>query len=212
MDNEKTQPAIETQSLYIKKDEPKPGLSLPPGYIVLWLVTILSLVLNVLILRQVAFAKQAAQQAIDDAIVTVGNLQDAAFTYTAVIEDTIPINADLGLSESIPVPVDENLPLDATISVPVEIGPFGTYTVTLPVSGTVPVRTTLHIVIDQPLHVSTTIPVNLEVPIEVAVKDTPLKATLDDVIVRLEALAAQLDRPLLSFGRSEPEITTETVP
>jgi hypothetical protein len=214
MDNDTTQPAMETQPQSIAEagPKPKPRLSLPPGYIVLWLVTILSLMLNVMILRQVALAKQAAQQAIDDAIIMVGNLQDAAFTYTAVIEDTIPINADLELNESISVPVDETLPVDAAINVPVDMGPLGTHTVTLPVSGTVPVNTTLKIVIDQPLHVSTTIPVKLEVPIEVAVEDTPLKATLDDVIVRLEALALRLDRPLLSFGQGEPEATPESTP
>ena len=212
MDNEKTQPVMETQPQSTEQSGPKSKLSLPPGYIVLWLVTILSLLLNVMILRQIGVAKQAAQQAIGDAIMTVDSLQDTTFTYTAVIEDTIPINADLGLSESIPVPVDETLPLDATISVPVDMGPFGIHNVTLPISGTVPVHTTLNIVVDQPLHVSTTIPVNLEVPIQVAIKDTPLATTLDDVKARLETLAVQLDRPLLSFGQSTPDATPESTP
>ncbi|MBN1429384.1 MAG: hypothetical protein JXB07_13510 [Anaerolineae bacterium] len=203
MDNENTQPAMETQPQSTHASASKNTLSsLPPGYIVLWLVTILSLVLNVFILRQIAVTKQAAQQAINDAIMTVDNLQDTTLAYTVVIEDTIPINADLGLGESIPVPVDEDLPLNATISVPVQMGPFGTHTIAIPISGTVPVRTTLNIVIDQPLHVSTTVPVNLEVPIRLAIKDTQLMTTLSDVKVKLKALAIQLDRPLLSFGQN----------
>jgi hypothetical protein len=209
MDNESTRPATEKQPGSVHTDQLTPARSLPPAYIVLWVITILSLLFNVVVFRQLVIAKQVGQQAIGDAIATVGNLQNTTLTYTAVIDDTIPLNADLGLDESIPVPINETLPINASINVPVQMGPFGTYNVTLPISGSVPVNTTLQIVIDQPIHVDTTVPVHLEVPIRLAVKDTPLSDTLDDVVLRLEALALQLNRPLLSFGQGSPEPTSE---
>lgn len=212
MDDESTHPAMETQPGRVDADKPKLARSLPPGYIALWVITILSLLFNVVVLRQLAIARGVARQAIDDMIVTVGNLQNTTLTYTAKVDDTIPIDADLQLNESIPVPVDETLPINATISVPVRIGPFGTYTATLPIGGTVPVRTTLNIIINQPIHVATTVPIHLEVPIQVAIKDTPLADTLGDVKTRLEALAILLDRPLLSFGQSTPETTPAVTP
>lgn len=215
MDNDSTRPTEETQPGSVstdKPDNPKPARSLPPGYIVLWGITLLSLLFNVVILRQLAIARQVAQQAINDAIATVDDLQNATLTYTATVDDTIPISADLELNESIPVPVDETLPINASINVPVKMGPFGTYTVTLPIGGTVPVRTTLNIVIDQPIHVATTVPIHLDVPIQVAIKDTPLADTLGDLKTRLEALALQLGRPLLSFGQDTPETTPTGTP
>lgn len=212
MDDESNRAAAETQPDRVDVDTPRPAPSLPPGYIVLWVITILSLLFNVVVLRQLAIAKQVAQQAIDDAIITVGNLQNTTLTYTAVINDTIPLNADLELNESIPVLVDETLPINASINVPVRMGPFGTYTVTLPISGSVPVYTTLNIVIDQPIHVATTVPVQLEVPVRLAVKDTPLAETFDDLTTRLEALALQLNRPLLLFGQDTPETTPAVTP
>lgn len=212
MDDESTRPTMETQPNPGAAPRSRPTRTMPPGYIVLWVITLLSLLFNVMVLRQLAIAKQVAQQAINDAIAAVGNLQNTTLTYTAVVDDTVPINADLALNESIPVPIDETLPVNASINVPVQIGPLGTYNVTLPISGSVPVRTTLNIKIDQPFHVSTTVPIHLEVPIQVAVKDTPLAETLGDVKTRLEALALQLDRPLVSLGQGAPVATPTGTP
>jgi hypothetical protein len=205
MDDDSNRSATDTQPDHVGADKPRLARSLPPGYMVLWVITILSLLFNVVVMRQLAIARQVAQQAIDDAIVTVSNLQNTTLTYTAVINDTIPLNADLALDESIPVPINETLPINASINVPVKMGPFGTYTVTLPIGGSVPVNTTLNIVINQPIHVATTVPIHLEVPIQLAVKDTPLAETFGDLKTRLEELALQLDRPLLSFGQATPE-------
>jgi hypothetical protein len=188
--------------------------SLPPGYMVLCFVTILSLVLNLLILTQLMAARQVVREAVADAIAMVSDFQDTTLSYTATIDDTIPVNADLALKETIPVPINETLPINASVSVPVQVGPFGSYNVAIPISGTVPVNTTLTVALDQPLHIETTIPVHLDVPIQVAVKDTPLAATLDNMMTRLEALALRLDGPLLFGGspQAAPSSTSESVP
>jgi hypothetical protein len=212
MDSENTRAASETQTDSADKSISSPAPIRPPGYIALWIITILSLLLNVVILLQFVMVRQVALQAIDDAIAMVDSLQNTTLTYTARVDDTVPINADLELSESIPVPINETLPINANVNVPVRIGPFGTYNVTVPISGSVPVNTTLSIVIDQPLHVSTTVPIHLEIPIQVAIKDTPLADTLGDVKTRLEALRLRMDRPLASFGENAPQPTPTGTP
>lgn len=212
MDDESTRPITETQPGPAASSGSGPARAMPPGYIVLWVITIFSLLFNVVVLRQLAIARQVAQQALGDAIATVENLQNTTLTYTAVVDDTVPINADLALNESIPVPVDETLPINASVNVPVNMGPLGTHSVTIPISGSVPVNTTLNITIDQPFHVATTVPIHLEVPIQVAIKDTPLADMLGDVKIRLQALALQLDRPLISLSQGAPDAAPAGTP
>src|SRR5512139_564601 len=122
MDDENTRTVPEKPNDSADTSGSSPALTLPPGYIALWIMTILSLLFNVVILLQFVLLRQVALQAVDDAIAMVDNLQNTTLTYTARVDDTVPINADLELNESIPVPINETLPINANVSVPVRIG------------------------------------------------------------------------------------------
>src|SRR5574341_501451 len=69
-----------------------PDLShLPPGYAILWGITILSLIANLILLRQVAVAFQAARQAVYDAIAVIDELQATTISTTVHIDDAITL-------------------------------------------------------------------------------------------------------------------------
>lgn len=171
----------------------------PVGYIFLWLIAISSLALNVLILQQLVSTREAARQAVRDARAMVVNLQDQGFSHTIKINETLPVEADLPVKETIPIPINETFTVNAAATIPINLGPFGSRTVTVPVGGEVPVNTTIEIELDRTFHVSTVVPVNFEVPIDIKLASTPLYQTLLDVENKLESLEAKLSEPMLPF-------------
>jgi len=173
---------------------------MPAGYLILWVLTILSLLLNVFMVRQVILARQAARQAVHSAMAVMGDLQQMRFSYRVAVDQAMPIVTDLPVNETIPVTIREQLPISTVVQVPVNAGPFGTLNLDIPIRTTVPLNLNTSITLNQSFHVDTVVPVRFEVPVEIAVRDTALYATLEDVKARLEALAVTLDTPLLPFG------------
>jgi hypothetical protein len=174
--------------------------SMPAGYLILWVLTLLSLLLNVFMVRQVILARQVARQAVHSAIAVMGDLQQMRLSYEVVVDQAMPIVTDLPVNETIPVTIREQLPISTVVQVPVNAGPFGTLNLDIPIRTTVPLNLDTSVTLNQSFHVDTVVPVRFEVPVEIAVRDTALYATLEDVKARLEALAATLDTPLLPFG------------
>ena len=84
-----------------------PKLPWPPGYLVLWVITLASIGLNVIVLRQIVLAREAAQQSIDDAIAILSDFQEATFTYTFEVDDTLVIETSVPIQETVPVPIHE---------------------------------------------------------------------------------------------------------
>jgi hypothetical protein len=180
---------------------------MPAGYLILWGLTIISLLLNLFTVRQMILARQVARQAIHSAIAIMGDLQQMSFSHTVVIDQAMPIVTDLPVNETIPVTINEQLPISTVVQVPVNAGPFGTLNLDIPIRTTVPINLTTQVTIAQSFDVDTIVPVHFEVPVEIAVRDTALYATLDSVKAHLEALAATLDAPLLSLGGVRQQAT-----
>lgn len=169
----------------------------PFAYPLLWVLVVTSLLLNVVMLRQVMLARSAAQNAVSDAIVVIDGLKDEQFTYNVVIDDTLPLQADLPINETIPVVIDQQIPIRTNVAVPVDAGILGTINLNVPINTTVPINFEQDITIDRTFSVNTTVPVHLDVPIELSVSETPLSGMLDDLELRLENLEAELDQPLV---------------
>lgn len=178
----------------------------PAGYLLLWLVALSSLLLNVTILRQIITARLAAQQAVADAIAVLEGFQAQTFTYTVVVDETLPIDTAIQIDETFPVAINETLPVNTTVRANVDAGILGTIPLDIPISTSVPVDLDFEVPIEKSLPVKTAVPVYFEVPIEVSVAETPLQGTLDDVIARLETLTEKLDEPLLPFLSPQVEI------
>ncbi len=200
---EDTQPVERTQQL---KRVKLPGgqqqtgggtHSWPFGYLLLWLLTTLSLLLNAVMLRQMLIARSIARQAVSDATAIVENLKEQTITYTIVVDDTLAIETDLPVDETIPVTIEQTIPVDVVVTVPVNAGLFGRINLDVPIQTSIPVNLRQDIEIDQTFHVDTAVPINLAIPVEIRVRDTPFAVLLDDFAGRLGRLESSLNAPLV---------------
>ena len=182
-----------------------PGSS-PAGYKALWILTIVlsvititSLVLNLLIIRQVVEARRLARLAIEDSISLLKDLETQVYTYNVVIDDTFVVDDSVPFQETIPVVIDEMMPFSTAVTASVNVGPFGRYPVTIPIGGNVPINLSFDVPVDETVPVYIEVPVHTEIPIEVSIAKTPLFGTLQDAESHLGDLLSELDRPLLWF-------------
>jgi hypothetical protein len=209
MNDDKTQQAFPTEAPRLgmpirdesKKDrEPRQW---PFGYLALWVLVTLSMLFNVVLFRQMLNARDAAGQAVADSIAVIENLQTQTFSTTIVVDETMIIDADTPLNETIPIAVDQVLPVDTVVTVPVDAGIFGEIVLEVPIQTDIPVKFEQDIVIDQAFHIYTAIPVYFEVPITLEVADTPFYDTLDDIKARLQKLEDKLIQPLISLPQRD---------
>ncbi len=163
-----------------------------PDTILLWIVALTSLALNLVLLNQVLALRQAAGQAIADAVAVIDSLQGQTFSYTAVIDNSIAVDSTIPINETIPIKISQPVPIDTTVTVPVDAGVMGTINLTVPIKAQVPIDIEQNIVINQPFRIKTSVPIQLEVPVSIRVSDTTLAGTLADLRTRLVGLAAQL--------------------
>lgn len=170
---------------------------IPYGYIALWVIVILSLLLNVLMLRQVLLARQIARQSVSDAVELIGTLRSQTISYNVVVDEELLIDTDMPVNETIPVVIDQTIPIDMVVTVPVDTVLFGTIDLDVPINADIPVYLEQPITIDQTFRITTTVPVFFEVPIEVKIENTPAADLLTDLQDRLRRLEASLSAPLI---------------
>ncbi len=163
-------------------------------YYLLWLVALVSLILNVVIIRALLDARLQVGQAAGQAAQAVGQARASAIDYQVEINENLPISMTLHYEDTILVPISTTLPIDTNISVPLET-PFGAIPLNFPVKTTIPVRIRPEVPLSVALPVSVTIPVNVVVPIHVELADTPLGASLHEAEQYLLDVAAQLGNP-----------------
>lgn len=172
-------------------------LDIPPGYFILWLIALASVLINVIVIRQLVLARTIVDNAIGETIEVLGNFKQQSFSYTVVVDDSIIVDTDIPIQMVVPVEIDEVIPVGGTVSVPIDLGPLGSFPVDVPFSSAAPVQITVDVEIDESLAVFTEVPVNMDIPIELALEETPLNESIDDVIMRLEALREQIAEPLV---------------
>ncbi len=168
------------------------------SYVLLWVLVLGLLVSNVMLIRELLFARQAAASAVGAAIEALDSFHDQTFSYVVVIDETIAIDMDMPINTSIPVVINEDFDINSSVSVPVDLGPLGTTNVNVPIRTTIPIDLTVEVVIDQTFPINAPMPLYLEVPLELAVEDTPFAGTLDEAGDGLQALYDELSAPL--FG------------
>ena len=179
----------------------------PPGYLLLWLLTIGSLVFNFVTIRQIVLARQAAQQSIQDAIAILSEFQQSTFEYNFPVEDTLVIETTVPINETIPIPINELIEVrTAAVVTLLDIPGVGPITHTVPVAADVPINEEFTFEINEEFDITAPVDIDFDVPIAIALADTPLYETLGETIARLEALSETLDQPLVpipSFLRAQ---------
>jgi hypothetical protein len=169
----------------------------PFGYLLLWLIAILSLLMNAITLHQIVAARQAARQAIGDAVAVLEGFQRQSLSYTVVVDEILIIDTDVPLDETIPVSIDEIMPVDTIVTVTVDGGILGPIPLKIPIQTDVPVDLDFDVPVNQSFRIAAAVPVYFEVPVRLSVGETSLYGTLEEAKLRLLGLSERLDTPLL---------------
>jgi hypothetical protein len=169
----------------------------PSGYLILWILVIVLLLVNLVTLRQLVLVRRVAHEAAANAADIVADLQTTHFTYTVLIDQDVPIYAETPLNATITVPIRATLPVDTIVTVPVDAGLLGAFDIDIPINAAIPIDLEVDVPINQTFTIQTDIPLYLEVPVEIDVAETPLNESLGDVHAALTQIADELGRPLL---------------
>ena len=166
-------------------------------YIALWLVAGVSLLLNLVILSELAIARAAVRQTIADSVAAIDQFEHSTLTTQVAFDQTVVIDTDLPVNQSIPVEIKDSFPIDTTVAVPVNAGLLGTLNLNVPIKTTIPVDVKPTVTINQTFHVKAPIPLKLDVPLQIDVASSGLAPALDGIKARLQALGEQMDGGLL---------------
>jgi len=139
-------------------------------------LVILSLLLNCLILWQLQNARLALQEALEGAIEGVSDLRQERIEYELAIDQEIPLQADIVLSQPLEVPINTTLRISTTFETSVTLTLQGLempIEVAVPVNLEVPLRTQVPVDVGQ-FPISTTMTLHTQLPIVVEISETPL--------------------------------------
>lgn len=185
----------------------------PPGYILLWILTLASVVINVILLRQILLARQIALASVRESIEVLENLQTRVINYEVQIDETLPVKTDVPIDMTVPIRLQDDFEINTSVTASIPAGPLGSIPVRVPISTTVPIDKTFNIEINQVLTIDTTIPVKFNVPLSFSVQQLGLFATIEETKARLQLLEQSLSSPLLPFLPERDEVPdTESDP
>ena len=163
-----------------------------PGKALMWLLLTISLLLNLLIINRLLRVQQAALLMVAQVQQLSAELQDETLTMVIPIQQTIIIDADVPIRETIRVPVQTTVAIETEVTVPVDAGILGVINLVIPIETTIPLDLTLDVPIDQSIAIHAPIELDIEVPVEVAIADTPIYDLLEQVQAMLDGLAGEL--------------------
>jgi hypothetical protein len=159
--------------------------------ILLGVLTLLSLVLNGIVIFQFLRLRCVAHGVVADTRALITELTDDTFSHTVEIDQEIPISTDLPFNEAMTVPINTVVPISTTVVVPVDLG-FTTYNLAVPIDTVFPVDMEVTVPFSQTVGITTAVPIDVDVPVEIAIADTPLVDYLDELDAKLEEIDAQL--------------------
>jgi hypothetical protein len=183
-----------------EKDSQKPKArrgSVLAATLPLYLLVTISLILNAVVIRQLILVRVGAQRAIEDTILLLEDFKKQTFSYTFVVDDTLLIDSDLPVDETIPVRIQDTIPINTTVVVPVDTRFFGIIDLQVPIRTSVPVDIQAEVNINQTFRVNTTVPIYVEVPVAITVAETPLFDAIGDVQAGLDQLSRNIGTGLL---------------
>jgi hypothetical protein len=160
--------------------------------LLLWLLVLVSLLMNAYTFQQLLSVKRTAGQLALDASAAVGELQNKTFTFTVPIDETLVIETEIPIQDTISVPIQTEIPVNTSVAVMVDAGLLGGIPVRIPISTVVPVDLTVNVPLDETFPVRAPVTLDMQIPVSFVVADEPLYDDLNLVRERLDALAEEL--------------------
>ncbi len=173
-------------------------------YILLWLVAIVSLVLNILLLAGLYNFRLQAQQEVASVTEILDTVEIENFELPVVINETLPIDITVPFNDTFEIAIHETVPISMTIPIKENIS--------FPINDVVSINrdVTISIVIlgqsipvdipiraDLPISLNIDIPIDMEVPVDTTIPiDLDIKVPVDTEVVINEEVPVKLDFPV----------------
>lgn len=173
------------------------GMNRSPAMLALWLLVLISLLLNVFVLGQLLRIRRGASEALVSASAILADLQTQTLELTIPVDETIAIDTDLPVDETLTIPIQTEVPINTIVTVNVDGGVLGGIPLRIPISTVVPVDLETDVRINQTFEVHAPVELALEIPVRIDVAETSLYDTLGEAQEALDAAADQMNAPLL---------------
>jgi len=108
---------------------------------------------------------RAARSALGEARTALSGVTDQTIEVAVPLRQTLPISAEVPLTQEFVVPIRTTIPISTVARVPVEVPVLGTYWAEVPVEAEVPVDLQLVVPVSQVLSVETTVDIDTMLPV-----------------------------------------------
>jgi hypothetical protein len=163
--------------------------------IALGVLTVLSLVLNgVVIVALLRFAR-IGQEALAQGRTMLAAVRDETFAYNFAIDEEFPVKTTVPVEDEFTVPFQSTIPVNTTVTVPIDLG-FMTYNLRVPINTVFPLDMEFTVPVSMSMDVDISVPISMEVPVEIRVDETPFAGYLLEMEETLDDLEHQMSDPL----------------
>jgi hypothetical protein len=188
--NATSDPFANAQTLTVTPIPTKQGM--PFHYYLLWLFALVSLGLNIFIIKTLLDVRQQASVAFTDAANSMATIRNGTIEYTVNINEEIPVALDVPVKFTVEVPIKRTIPIDTVVQVPLQLPLVGERIIDVPISTTVPLDLMIEIPVDQVVPINGTIPVRFDVPIKLLLNETSFGEGIGQLQTVLQQQAAAL--------------------
>ncbi|MBN2391524.1 MAG: hypothetical protein JXR84_12435 [Anaerolineae bacterium] len=153
--------------------------------VILTILVVMSLALNGYFFLIISNVQQGALDAITNARNNLATLSSEPIVIPVAIDQEIPFNTSVPISQTLVVPLDIDYPLSTVINTYVEIPLWGRQDIALPIETIIPIQYTLEVPIQVEVPISLTYHLQTEVPVEVIIPPE-IRSSLDEVLRQAE--------------------------
>ena len=179
----------------------------PTGYGLLWIIAILSLLLNIGLIAGAVYVLNQTSQQLSAAADTVAESKLSNFDIPVAINETIPVSFTVSYKDEFNVPIDTSVPVRTSVEfretvsfainevIPVDTDVQLSLQLPFPINQSIPIN--IPIKTDIPVNLNIDVPLNYDIPIET---DIPVNLTVDipveTEIPINEEIPVQMDFPV----------------
>ncbi len=173
----------------------------------LFILVLVSLVLNGILLWQWWTFRQQTQQTIQQlrpllqtslaqASADLESFAQSTIEFELPVQQEFPVQVEIPFRESLEVPIQTTVPISQEIRTTITVTPLPGVNipteVTVPVNLDIPIDLTIPVAIDRTIPISTSVPLDIRVPIAIKVSETGLAVYLERLRAGLDSLEQAL--------------------
>ncbi len=156
--------------------------------VLLWMIALLSLAINIVIIAGLIIAIGTARAFAASAADKLEALGNSTIATTVRINREITVDTTVPFAYSDSIAIEQDLPIDTVVNIKQEVPVLGLIDFNVPIKTSVPIKLKVPVSIKQSIPVKATVPINFDVPVAVQIRDTPLKAQIDEFVRVLRAV------------------------